>query len=114
MAKHAGNDNLKKHAVYIYSEDQLGYKFSENHPFNQKRLVLTTDLLRKMNALTDKDIVTPRIATDDELLLAHDARYIDIVRKASLGLVTSSQTESFGIGTDDTPIFPNMHEASAR
>ncbi len=114
MAKHAGNDKLKKHAVYIYSEDQLGYKFSENHPFNQKRLVLTTDLLRKMNALTDEDIVSPRIATDEELALAHDARYIDIVRKAGQGLVTSSQTESFGIGTDDTPIFPNMHEASAR
>ncbi|WP_075620089.1 acetoin utilization protein AcuC [Paenisporosarcina indica] len=114
MAKHAGNDNIKKHAVYVYSEDQLGYKFSDTHPFNQKRLTLTTDLLRKMNALSDGDIVPPRIATDEELYLAHDARYIDMVKKASKGLVTASQTESFGIGTDDTPIFPNMHEASAR
>lgn len=114
MAKHAGNDILKKHAVYVYSEDQLGYKFSDTHPFNQKRLTLTTDLLRKMNALSKADIVLPRIATDDELLLAHDERYIDMVKKASQGLVAPSQTESFGIGTEDTPIFPNMHEASAR
>ena len=114
MAKYAGNDNLKKHAVYVYSEDQLGYKFSDTHPFNQKRLTLTTDLLRKMKALSNEDIVPPRIATDEELLLAHDARYIDIVKKASNGEVTAAQTESFGFGTDDTPIFPNMHEASAR
>ena len=114
MAKHARNDTIKKHAVYVFSEDQLGYKFSDTHPFNQKRLTLTTDLLREMNALSNDDIVPSRIATDEELLLAHDARYIDIVKKAGHGLVNPSQTESYGIGTDDTPIFPDMHEASAR
>ncbi|MFX3673154.1 MAG: acetoin utilization protein AcuC [Paenisporosarcina sp.] len=113
MAKHAGNNQIKKDAVFIYSEDQLGYKFSDTHPFNQKRLTLTTDLLRKMNALSDEDIVIPRMASDDELLLAHDERYIEMVKKASTGLVTAEQTESYGIGTEDTPIFPNMHEASA-
>ena len=114
MAKHARNNQIKKEAVYIYSEDQLGYKFSDSHPFNQKRLTLTTDLLRTMNALSDEDIITPRMATDQELLLAHDERYIDMVKKASQGLVTAQQTESYGIGTEDTPIFPNMHDASAR
>lgn len=114
MAKHTRNNQVKKDAVFVYSEEQLGYKFSDTHPFNQKRLTLTTDLLKKMNALSDGDIVLPRIATDEELLLAHEARYIDIVKKASIGLVTAEQTESYGIGTDDTPIFANMHEASAR
>ncbi|TWT08610.1 acetoin utilization protein AcuC [Planococcus sp. CPCC 101016] len=103
-----------KHAVFIFSEDQLGYKFSETHPFNQKRLVLTIDLLKKMNALPDDLIVPARIATDEELLLAHDERYIDIVKKASRGEVTPEAGESYGIGTEDTPIFENMHEASAR
>lgn len=113
MAKHARNNQIKKEAVYIYSEDQLGYKFSDSHPFNQKRLTLTTDLLRNMNALADEEIISPRMATDQELLLAHDERYIDMVKKASQGLVTAEQTESYGIGTEDTPIFPNMHQASA-
>ncbi|EGA90730.1 acetoin utilization protein [Planococcus donghaensis MPA1U2] len=103
-----------KHAVFIFSEDQLGYKFSETHPFNQKRLVLTIDLLKKMNALSSDSIVPARIATDEELLLAHDQRYIDIVKKASRGEITPEAGESYGIGTDDTPIFENMHEASAR
>lgn len=112
MAKHT-TDGQMKHAVFIYSEDQLGYKFSETHPFNQKRLQLTVDLLDKMNALPEELIVPPRIATDEELLLAHDQRYIDIIKQASLGNISPEAGESYGIGTEDTPIFKNMHEASA-
>ncbi len=113
MANYAASERMK-HAVFIFSEDQLGYKFSETHPFNQKRLVLTIDLLEKMNALSSDLFVPARIATDEELLLAHDERYIDIVKKASRGEITPEAGESYGIGTDDTPIFENMHEASAR
>lgn len=113
MAKHAATERMK-HAVFVYSEDQLGYKFSDTHPFNQKRLVLTVDLLREMNALPDELIVPPRIATDEELLLAHDLRYVETIKKASKGEMTPETGESYGIGTEDTPIFDNMHEASAR
>ncbi len=104
---------MKKDAVFIYSEDQLNYSFSDDHPFNQKRIVLTIDLLKKMNAIQDSDIIAPRIATDEELLLAHDAKLIDAVKKAGRGEIDDSTATLFGIGTEDTPVFPNMHEASA-
>ncbi len=104
---------MKKNAVFIFSENQLGYKFSDTHPFNQKRLTLTVDLLKEMNALSTSEIVAPRIATDEELSLVHDPSYIDIVKKASLETGDTSKYESYGIGTEDTPIFPHMHEASA-
>lgn len=104
---------MKKNAVFVFSEDQLGYKFSDTHPFNQKRLTLTVDLLNEMNALSPSDIVVPRIATDEELSLVHDPQYIEIVKKASLETTDTSIYESYGIGTEDTPIFPHMHEASA-
>lgn len=113
MAKYTTNERIK-HAVFVYSEDQLGYKFSDTHPFNQKRLVLTIDLLRKMNALPENLVVPARVATDEELMLAHDTRYIEIVKKASRGEISPEAGESYGIGTEDTPIFENMHEASAR
>ncbi|MEK3975887.1 MULTISPECIES: acetoin utilization protein AcuC [unclassified Psychrobacillus] len=113
MAKSTGIDCMKKNAVFIFSENQLGYKFSDTHPFNQKRLTLTVDLLKEMNALSTSEIVAPRIATDEELSLVHDPSYIDIVKKASLETGDTSKYESYGIGTEDTPIFPHMHEASA-
>lgn len=102
-----------KNAVFVFSEDQLGYKFSDTHPFNQKRLTLTVDLLREVNALSLSEIVPPRMATDEELLLVHDANYIEIVKEASKEYADSTKYESYGIGTEDTPIFPHMHEASA-
>ena len=37
---------MKKDAVFIYSEDQLNYSFSDTHPFNQKRIILRLDLLK--------------------------------------------------------------------
>ena len=33
-------------AVFVYSDELLTYKFNDEHPFNQKRLLLTLDLLR--------------------------------------------------------------------
>jgi len=103
-----------KKAVFVYSPEQLGYKFSDTHPFNHKRLTLTMDLLKNINALDDVDIVPARVATEEELLLAHDSKYIDIVKKAGHGELSEAQCESYGIGTEDTPIFENMHEASAQ
>ena len=102
-----------KDAVFIYSEEQLGYSFSDTHPFNQKRIVLTLDLLRKTGAISDADIISPRMATDEELLLAHEAKYIEIVKKAGRGEISNEVGSVYGIGTEDTPIFKNMHEASA-
>lgn len=70
-----------KNAVFVYSPDQLSYKFSESHPFNHKRLILTMDLLKNIGALSDEDIVPARVATEEEIALVHDPSYIDIVKK---------------------------------
>jgi acetoin utilization protein AcuC len=114
MAKYAGYQSSINKAVFIYSPEQLNYKFSDTHPFNQKRLELTIDLLTSINALNPLDIVKPRNITEEELLLGHDIRYINAVKMAGHGKLNEQQGEPFGIGTEDTPIFPNMHEASAK
>src|SRR5213078_2218915 len=53
-----------------------------------------------------------RDATDDELLLVHTARYLEVVRAAGAG--GAGDWRRFGFGPGDNPIFPHMHEASAR
>lgn len=112
MAEFTGCDLMKK-AVFVYSDDFQTYKFSENHPFNQLRVKLTYDLLQKSNLLSAQDIVPPRMATDEELALIHDPRYIEAVKLAGKGLLPKEKANNYGLGTEDTPIFPNMHEASA-
>ncbi len=58
---------MKNRCSFIFSEELLNYKFSDNHPFNQFRLKLTVDLLNKINALDSELIIPPRMATEEEL-----------------------------------------------
>lgn len=102
-----------KTAAFIYSEKQQSYKFSTDHPFNQKRLDLTFDLLKLCNAISKEDIISPRMATDEELHLIHTKELVNAVKLAGKGELRASIAANYGIGTDDTPIFPNMHEAAA-
>lgn len=104
---------MMRDSVFIFSPEQLNYMFNRDHPFNPIRLELTLDLLKKMNAIRDEDIISPRMATDEELKLVHLPEYINAVKKAGNGELPQDVAESYGIGTEDTPIFPNMHEASA-
>lgn len=100
-------------SVFIFSKDQLNYKFSNNHPFNQKRLELTVSLLTENGALKETDIVPPRYALDEELELIHDPSYVNAVKMAGHGELPEEIAENYGLGTEDTPIFSNMHEASS-
>ncbi|GAB2554047.1 acetoin utilization protein AcuC [Gracilibacillus alcaliphilus] len=101
-----------KNTAFIYTEDFLQYSFHEQHPFNQLRLLLTKELLESEQALTAEDIVLPKSYSEDLLLTIHAKEYIDIVKRASAEHPVSF--ESFGIGTTDTPSFPEMYDASFR
>jgi len=98
---------------FVFSDELLNYKFSNHHPFNQFRLKLTVDLLNKLNALAPEQIVPPKMASEEELALIHDRSYIEAVKKAGQGQLLNEIAENYGLGTEDTPIFSNMHEASS-
>ncbi|HLO12034.1 MAG TPA: acetoin utilization protein AcuC [Pseudoneobacillus sp.] len=100
-------------SVFIYSDDLLNYKFNSHHPFNQFRLKLTLDLLKKLGAIEEQIIIPPKMASDEELSLIHDLSYIQAVKQAGKGTLSPEKADNYGLGTEDTPIFPNMHEASS-
>lgn len=97
--------------LFVYSEELLSYHFHSSHPFNQKRLLLTVDLLEKINAIHTDQLLSPRYATEEELLYFHTEEYINAVKSASFK--EKDYLQSFGLGTEDVPIFKNMHEASS-
>jgi acetoin utilization protein AcuC len=102
-----------KKAMFMYTDKFANYKFNDEHPFNQKRVHLTYDLLTTTGVLSAEEIITPRTATDDEIALFHNETYITALKEASKGNVPPA-LEHFGIGTEDTPFFPNMHEAATQ
>ncbi|SEI06443.1 acetoin utilization protein AcuC [Halobacillus karajensis] len=112
MAEDARDPIMTCHSGFVYTDDFTTYRFRDDHPFNQMRVVLTKELLESTGYLSEKDIIAPRLATEKELLLAHSRSYIEAVKKAGQGLLTVEEGMEYGIGTEDTPMFKGMHEAS--
>lgn len=107
---------MKNESVFVFNEHEATYKFNEEHPFNPKRLLLTIDLLRKAGALDDSEVVTPRVATDDELLRVHQPAYIDAVKalsELSPSLEWVNSAAKYGLDTEDTPYFAWMHDVTS-
>ncbi|MEC2071770.1 acetoin utilization protein AcuC [Alkalihalophilus marmarensis] len=100
-------------SLFIYSDKQLTYRFNESHPFNHQRLQLTYDLLTSVGSLSKEHIIEPRMATEDELKLVHDPAFINAVRQGGQGTLSNGIASNFGLGTEDTPLFSNMHEAAS-
>ncbi len=100
-----------EHAEMIYSDEYLAYNFGEGHPFNPLRLKLTMNLIDSMGF--PMVMRSPRRATVAELELAHDPSYIEAVRRMSETGQASWDAIGFGLGTDDDPVFPGMHEAAS-
>lgn len=99
--------------LYVYDDALLKYRFNDTHPFNQMRLKLTTDLLTDSNFLNAEDVVKPRIATDEELALVHSEDYIEAVRAAGHDKLSQDELSKYGLNSEDTPSFKNMHEKCA-
>jgi len=104
---------VSRQSRLIYSPEYTNYYFHDDHPFNQRRLLLTHDLLQAYQLLRDEDILTPRLATDEELELVHDPRYIQFVREQGETDEVLALAVGYGLGTEDVPCFRHMHEASS-
>ncbi|HLQ72446.1 MAG TPA: acetoin utilization protein AcuC [Bacillota bacterium] len=103
---------MKHKTAFVYGDALLSYHFHVDHPFNQDRVLLTKELLEETDTLKSTDIISPRKATDDEIELFHDPTYVEAVKKAEKGQLTEAQGLEFGLGTEDTPFFPHMHDAA--
>src|SRR5208283_3394481 len=112
--------------LHVAWDERLSdYHFGPGHPLAPVRLELTMRLAHEFG-LWDQPGVTvaaPGLATDADLELVHEARYIAAVRTVSrwaedfgargLEATQFRYARTFGLATGDNPVFPGMHEASA-
>ena len=91
-----------------------GYDFGASHPMAPGRVELTIELARAFGLFAEAgvSVESPVPATDAELELVHDPRYIAGVRLAG-GPDPHPSVLEFGLGTEDDPVFAGMHDASA-
>ncbi|MFZ0323412.1 MAG: acetoin utilization protein AcuC [Actinomycetes bacterium] len=96
----------------VWDDSLLGYDFGPLHPMAPVRLDLTMRLARDLGVLDHLELVDVPAGSDDLLLLAHDAEYVEAVRAA--GRDPSLVDVAHGLGTPDVPAFHDMHEVSSR
>jgi len=97
-----------------WDERLAAYDFGPGHPLAPVRVELTMELARAFGLFGQPGVTIrpPGPATDAELELVHDPRYIAAVREAGASR-PGSPVPGFGLGTEDDPVFAGMHEASA-
>jgi acetoin utilization protein AcuC len=98
-------------AALIWDPALAAYDLGPHHPLNPLRLTLTAELIDAYGFLDRDDVIAPRPARDLEIGLIHSTGYIEAVRESSdwgAGLHTS-----MGLGTEDNPIYPGMHDIAA-
>ena len=100
-------------ARVVWSTELLGYDFGPGHPMSSDRIDLTVALAAGLGLLERPDVavVAAGEAPDELLTTVHEPAYVAAVRAAS---AFGTADEARGLGTEDNPVFPGMHEAAAR
>ena len=99
----------------VWDDRFSAYDFGSGHPMAPVRVQLAMRLAAEFGLLTlpGVQIIGPVDPAEDVVLLrVHEAAYIDAVRRASDD--PQFYDSGRGLGTADDPVFPGMHEASAR
>ncbi|MDQ6688208.1 MAG: acetoin utilization protein AcuC [Actinomycetota bacterium] len=97
-------------ACVVYDESLTGYDFGPTHPMNPVRVDLTMALARDLGVLDERLPCVPApYASEAELATVHDTAMIAAVKNIS----EAGQLDlAHGLGTEDNPTFPHMHDAS--
>lgn len=106
---------MSERVALVWDERLAGYDFGPGHPLAPVRLQLAMRLIESFDLLS-----SPRMKVlggiepvDDEVLVrVHEPDYVDAVRRASVDPHLFDPGR--GLGTEDDPVFPGMHEAAAR
>jgi len=100
--------------VVVHGRGLEDYGFGAGHPFNPIRLRMTMELCDALGLLDGYDFVEPEPATEEDLLTVHSLTYLRLVQEASRGEGDAADLLQYGIGSQDNPVTPHLHEACAR
>jgi acetoin utilization protein AcuC len=100
-------------ACVVFDDSLTDYNFGPGHPMTPLRVDLTMRLARSLGVVGAGGLtqVPAPVASEDVIATVHSHRYIEAVRKLSAN--PHRLHLEFGLGTEDNPAFPGMHEATA-
>jgi len=96
----------------VFDRSLTGYDFGPGHPMSPVRVDLTIRLAEALGVFGDRlQLVGAPPATDAQLLTVHDRDLLDAVVRAG---TNGHHDDRHGLGSDDNPVFRDMHTATAR
>ncbi|MBO0846272.1 MAG: acetoin utilization protein AcuC [Nocardioides sp.] len=98
-------------ATVIFDPSLTGYDFGPSHPMAPVRVDLTMRLAQDLGVLDRLRMVSPSIADDDLIATVHESGLIEAVKRA--GKDPYGFEPSHGLGSDDNPVFADMHHAAS-
>ena len=100
-------------ASLVYSKALNAYDLGPGHALRPERVEGAVAMMRAHDLLGAEGlhVIEPRPASREDLERVHSPRYIDAVIRASAPGAPDDFTH--GIGAGDTPVFPEMHAATA-
>ena len=96
----------------VFDSSLTAYDFGPSHPMSPIRVDLTMRLARELGVLDRLTVVPAPFADDAQIATVHDAELIDAVTRAGKD-PGSIGVDDHGLGTDDNPVFADMHLAAA-
>ena len=105
---------MARKTAFIYSDSLSQHTLSETHPMKPVRLRYTYELLEAYGAFDAPNVslVSPRVASNDELLWYHSPEYIEAVRRLNNEDFSVDQLK-FNFGPGDNPAYQGIYDASA-
>jgi acetoin utilization protein AcuC len=106
---------MASQVLISWSDDLRAYDFGPGHPLSPVRVELAWRLINDFGLLDAEHVSINDdipVVSDELLLRVHTPQLLQAVKRA--GRDTSFSDLRFGLGTADTPAFPDMHTAAAR
>jgi acetoin utilization protein AcuC len=98
-------------ASVVFDPSLTEYDFGHQHPMSPVRVDLTMRLAAALGVTGEHFPLVPApIATDEQIATVHDPELIAAIKRAG---ADGTPDLSRGLGSDDNPIFPGMHQAGA-
>lgn len=97
-------------ASVVFDKTLVEYDFGPGHPMSPLRVDLTMRLAEELGVLDRVRMVEAPVADDDLIATVHDRSLIAAVTRCG---TEGGEDPDHGLGTDDDPVFPDMHKAAA-
>ena len=98
-------------ATVVFDPSLTEYDFGPSHPMSPIRVDLTMRLADDLGVLDRLELVDAPMADDALIGTVHEVGLIDAVKRA--GADPLGFEPAYGLGSDDNPVFADMHHAAA-